>query len=276
MHLPPKQSGLHPSGQWIDFFEEGHRYVIRDRPEQNFLSATTWLSEFFPKFDREAASSRQAAKTGLPKEEILKAWDEKALNSRNKGTLLHSRAEFLIRHFITHATLLPEADLPLLESALLPPEELAHGRTLATSLYQALERMSAAVDFLEVEKVVASPRYGLAGMIDLTVRLRTQGPHPVVGLYDWKTNSRIETTNPWRQGLPPVEHLPDCNFSHYALQLNLYEFLLRNEGYFPPETRFQKVLIHLHSSGYTTHKCPDYQKEIGGMLQSRPPFTSGQ
>ena len=28
---------------------------------------------------------------------------------------------------------------------------------------------------------------------------------------------------------PPLEHLPDCNYYHYCLQLNLYKYILSSE-----------------------------------------------
>jgi len=28
---------------------------------------------------------------------------------------------------------------------------------------------------------------------------------------------------------PPLEHLPDCNYFHYCLQLNLYKYILESE-----------------------------------------------
>jgi hypothetical protein len=40
----------------------------------------------------------------------------------------------------------------------------------------------------------------------------------------------------------PTEHLPNCNHSHYSLQLNLYEFLLKSEGYIPVNATVRKVL----------------------------------
>lgn len=30
--------------------------------------------------------------------------------------------------------------------------------------------------------------------------------------------------NPFQQGLYPISHISDCNYNHYALQLNMYKY----------------------------------------------------
>ena len=42
----------------------------------------------------------------------------------------------------------------------------------------------------------------------------------------------LKKENPWQSAITPcIEHLPDCNFYHYSLQLNTYKALLeKNYG----------------------------------------------
>ena len=47
-------------------------------------------------------------------------------------------------------------------------------------------------------------------------------------VFDWKRCAAIKTDSP-QQMRPPLEHLADCNFNTYALQLNLYRFQLESE-----------------------------------------------
>jgi hypothetical protein len=183
---------------------------------------------------------------------------------------VHGRAEAAIRHF------LETGEVPGLEELLTDrdtdgiSDDPIHTRSLITSMHDAVTRMSGVLDFLHTERVIASPDLRLSGMVDLTVQLRSSSGRNVIGLYDWKTNQKITRHNPWQNGLPPIQHLSDCNYIHYSLQLNLYEYICRREGYFPPDTVFQKVLIHLGPNGYETYKCDDLQHIILLMMEHDP------
>ena len=41
----------HPRDANIQFFEEGHKYVILSEPETKYTSVTTWNHSHFPHFD---------------------------------------------------------------------------------------------------------------------------------------------------------------------------------------------------------------------------------
>ena len=47
-------------------------------------------------------------------------------------------------------------------------------------------------------------------------------------VWDWKRCAQIKT-DARRQMQPPLDHLPDCNWFHYCLQLNLYAYMLESE-----------------------------------------------
>ena len=47
-------------------------------------------------------------------------------------------------------------------------------------------------------------------------------------IWDWKRCAVIKTDSP-QQMQPPLEHLADCNFNAYAMQLNLYRYMLESE-----------------------------------------------
>ncbi len=267
MLVSPTKQDIHPAGHVIEFYEEDHRYCVQGDPSVEFTSATTWISRFFPQFDREGISRRYAEKHQMRQEDVLAMWDEKARIARERGTLIHGRAERSILHFLKYGSHID------LEDVLTDPhhdgvsDDPWHTRKLIETMHQAVVKMSEVLDFITPERVIASPELGLSGMVDLTVKLRTASGRSVVGLYDWKTNQKIQRHNPWQNGLPPIQHLSDCNFIHYSLQLNLYEYICRREGYFESDTLFQKVLIHLGPEGYETYKCDDLQHVIELMLE---------
>lgn len=66
----------------------------------------------------------------------------------------------------------------------------------------------------------------LAGQIDLLC-LRPDGNFAIL---DWKRSKEIKLESRFkRRMLPPFHALDDCNFFHYALQLNVYAYILRTE-----------------------------------------------
>ena len=268
MSVKPTKERIHPSGCIVEFYEAEHRYCIREEPGIEFTSATTWISRFFPEFDRLGVSEKYARKHNLRQEDVLTMWDEKSRVACDRGTLVHERAERAIHHFQENDTHIDLEDILTSEESDGVSDDPLHTRALIAAMHGAVKRMSEVVDFRETECVIASPELCLSGMVDLIVQVRSDRDRPLVGLYDWKTNAKIEQDNRWQNGLPPLGNLPHCNFIHYSLQLNLYEYICRREGYFPEDTDFQKALIHLGSGGYTTYKCPNMQPVIELMLES--------
>ena len=45
-------------------------------------------------------------------------------------------------------------------------------------------------------------------------------------LFDWKRSKQIKKENRYRKGKHPLNHLDDANYWHYALQLNIYKYIL--------------------------------------------------
>lgn len=270
MSLQPTKTGIHPSGKVIEFYELEHQYQIQGEPEIEFTSATTWISQFFPEFERDKVSWNYAQKHNMHQRDVLAMWDKQSNTARERGTLIHEKAEQSILHFLkkgTHVSIddimTPKDDDGLSDD----PERTC---SLIKSMHSAVVKMGEVLGFLQTEYVIASPELHLSGMVDITVKLRSEKDRPLIGLYDWKTNKQIEKHNRWQNGLTPISHLSHCNFIHYSLQLNLYEYICRREGYFSPDTDYQKVLIHLSPDGFKTYKCENMQGIIEMMLESDP------
>ena len=119
------------------------------------------------------------------------------------------------------------------------------------------------LDILGVEQIVFDHRLKLAGTIDLLARSKKDGSILVL---DWKTNSEIKRENSFEKCLFPIDHLDNCNFYHYALQLSLYQFLLTYGGYYPKDTKFKRALIHINTEGAEVIQVPDLTSEIKDMI----------
>ena len=53
-----------------------------------------------------------------------------------------------------------------------------------------------------------------------------QNPDGSFSIYDWKRCKKIEKSNKFEFGLENLDHLPNSNFWHYTLQLNIYKYIL--------------------------------------------------
>ena len=120
------------------------------------------------------------------------------------------------------------------------------------------------LDIIAAEKLVFNEELGLAGTIDLLARSKKDKS---IVILDWKTNKRIIKESPFgKYGLKPISHLMDINFNHYSLQLSIYQYLLSTTGYFPPDTKYRRALIHLTEFQAIPIGIPYLGKELSDML----------
>ena len=86
-------------------------------------------------------------------------------------------------------------------------------------------------------------------------------------IIDHKTNKTIEKENKYNKFcLAPIEHIPDLSYWHYALQLNLYQYLLKYESYVPKNAKFRMFLNHVTSDAAAFIELPDMQSDIKDLV----------
>ena len=86
-------------------------------------------------------------------------------------------------------------------------------------------------------------------------------------IYDWKRSKAIKIKNS-KKGNFPLQHVADCNYMHYALQLNLYKYILEN-NYDVKISSLVLIVCHPVQNGFKKIVCPDMQEEIKDMLDLR-------
>jgi hypothetical protein len=108
----------------------------------------------------------------------------------------------------------------------------------------------------------------LAGQSDLVLLNHEKKTFIVM---DYKTNKKGIEKASYQNKLmyPPVEHLMDCNYNHYALQLNLYAYFLGQElGYKMDELML--LLVNTNSSNkchIKEIKIPLMERELNDILE---------
>ena len=95
-------------------------------------------------------------------------------------------------------------------------------------LYFTKFHNSQALKPYRTEWMVYDKELQLAGSIDMLY----ENEDGTLDICDWKRSKEIKKYNRWQSSTTEcIEHLPDSNFWHYALQLNTYKFLLeKNYG----------------------------------------------
>ena len=125
-------------------------------------------------------------------------------------------------------------------------------------------------DGFHSELMLYNHKWKLAGQMDKAIIVTDLFGIRWVKADDYKTNKKIDIKNPIGKKMKfPLNHLDDCNFIHYCLQINTYMFMLIEEGYkasFP--ARFTHVLLNDREEeiGSTAYMIPDMQKEVKDML----------
>ncbi len=108
----------------------------------------------------------------------------------------------------------------------------------------------------------------LSGSIDMVF----ENPDGTLQIYDWKRCEEIKHEASFGQysKTPCISHLPDTNFWHYALQLNVYKTILEHK-YGKTVTGLYLVCMHPNNK-YKTYQriqVPVLEKEMEELVKLR-------
>ena len=196
----------HSNDLHINFFEDGHIYEIDG--DSNYISVTRIISRLFKEFDTLKFIER-LKKSKNPKyidkspRSIQQEWDQIKEESALSGTLLHKTIEEYSNGILDR---IPES----IETEF--------------SFFLNFEKDLPYLEPYRTEWFIYDTDYRIAGSIDMVyIDKRDNSFH----IYDWKrTKKPISNTKSSDTGYEPFNDIPNNNYSHYSLQLNLYKFLL--------------------------------------------------
>jgi len=114
------------------------------------------------------------------------------------------------------------------------------------------------------EWLVFDPEHKVAGSIDM-VYLKPDG---TLAIYDWKRIEEVKTENRFQSGLGPVSHLPDTNYWHYSLQLNVYRYILQKHYGFTV-SELALVVLHPMNRSWRVVKINFMDDEVAAMMAAR-------
>ena len=106
----------------------------------------------------------------------------------------------------------------------------------------------------------------IAGSIDMIYK-NSDG---TLMIYDWKRCKDITKNNTFNKYAitPCLDTVPDTNFWHYSLQLNIYKYILE-KNYGVKVSQLYLVQLHPVSKNYHLMKVPDLTNTILLLVQDR-------
>lgn len=240
------KTNKHPRDEKIVFQEEGHQYTITGLTEHP-ISVTTLIHLFFPEFDADVVIPKMMARNwanskyfGMSPEAIKTLWEKNGEEASHAGTLMHADIE----RFLNQETVLN-------------PTCTEH--QYFQCFWKGFQVVNPCYVPYRTEWLVFDEERKISGSIDCVLKHVETG---AVTILDWKRSKEIKKENRFEQGFPPFEHLPNCNFSHYTLQLNIYRHLL--------ETKYEQrvaamyiLVFHPNAESFALHVVEKY--DIAGI-----------
>lgn len=248
--MPGCSTATNPKGYHIIFTEDDHKYTtLIDGKEVLYTSGTAFSHPFFPEFDPTGQiTERCAKKEGLTIEQIKAKWAAKGAESCRLGTRTHETCEDVLNGAAKYRNIAESID-----------EQKRFNNAIAIT-----KQIKNRLDILGIELIVFDVELALAGTIDLFGKSRKDGTYIII---DHKTNADLQLENKYQSfAFDPIQNVPNTNFGHYQIQLNLYQYLLKYGGYVPKDAKFKMYLNHITSEHAKLIEVPDRQNEIKDMM----------
>ena len=249
----------HPRDARIAFREEDHTYAI-DGDRTHWTSCTTFIGSFYEHFDPDAViakmmSGRNWTKSkyfGKTAEEIKAGWNANGAEASEAGTRMHLDIE----HYNNAE---PVGNLAGDDYAANPSKEWDYFLS-----YEKNHRIPRGFEPFRTEWLVFKEDIKLAGSIDMVYKK----PDGTLAIYDWKRAKSMDFENKWKKMYPPLSHLPDTNYWHYSLQLNIYRRILQ-ELYGVVVSELALVVLHPNFDHYRVVQLNMMDDEVEAMFQTR-------
>lgn len=238
----------------LGFEPKEHIYILDGVLRLKAISDV--IAHFFYPFNILKQSEQDANKNGMSQTEVIEMWDAKGVESRNIGTFLHEQIENHLKGKRVSFNYPFEYD----------GEIVNYKKTVSIE-----KEFGYFLDFMQDSGVkpfrsewrIFDEKNNIAGTIDLICRNGSQ-----FDIYDWKRSIKASpNATVWQYGTNGLEHVPDIAFNKYALQQNLYKYILEN-NYGIKINKMYLVILHPEYNGYVRYEVPQMNTEISTILKS--------
>lgn len=250
----------------IQFTASDHKYQSIDQNENiEWISVTSLIGVLKKPFDKEttalkSSKNKRSKWFGLTPKEIVAIWDRSNAVAIDLGTWYHNQRESDI---VMHDTIGRSGrDISIVRPIEQDGIKLAPDQNLVEGIYP--------------EHMVYLKSAGICGQAD-----RVEVIGNTIDLYDYKTNKEIKLTayTNWEgvteKMLLPINHLDDCNYTHYSLQLSIYMYIMLKHN---PNLKPGKIMLEhiiFKKEGEDKYGNPIYAKDQDGnfIVDKIVPYT---
>ena len=229
----------------IQFSDSDHTYLIDKKNKA--VSVTELIGRYFPKFDKEFWANKESIKTGKPKNEILKKWDDLGKKARDLGTELHEQIE----NFYNSKEYIRSKELD---------KFFKFHKNHIQDKYQPHR----------TEWRIFDEDKNLAGTVDMVY----EKENGELFIFDWKRSKKIinsdgsiEKNNPFENGINGLRHLPSSDYVKYCLQQNIYKNILESK-YDKKVSSMNLLILHPHLDNYHIIQVESFKNETKYLLDS--------
>lgn len=253
------KTNAHPRDERITFDEATHRYTI-DGSNEGWISCTQFIHGYAQEFDADKIIKKMMASSkwseskyfGMTADEIKTQWSNSANEASSAGTRMHLDIE----HY-------NNADpVGNLEADDWKPNASPEWDYFIA--YDKRWREKHGFEPYRTEWLVFKEDIKLAGSIDMLYKK----PDGTIAIYDWKRAKEIKFENTYQNMLPPLENLPDTNYWHYSLQLNIYRRILE-ELYDIVVSELALVVLHPNNKSFKVIMLNRMDDEVSAMFEDR-------
>lgn len=205
------------------------------------LRVTEVINKYKQPFDSDYWSCVKAMQRGITQEEILAEWKVKGDKGRERGTICHS--------FIENYWKNPDPGLKR-------EPQYAPYIDICDSIISFYNEYSPGLKLMAQELQVVDKEYSIGGTIDSIFYSKKLKQ---LIMLDWKTGKKIDKIGYNKYMKKPINHLIDCTFIHYSLQLSQYRNMLENTKHeLQPERAF---IVHFNG-GYQVIEARDLRDSM--------------
>ena len=249
----------HPRDKRITFEESTHTYTV-DGVKEGWTSCTGFIHSFFEDFNPDAVIAKMMASRKWPDSqyygktafEIKKQWSDSGTEASAAGTRMHLDIERF-----NNADPVGNLEGDEYEPNLGPEWDYF-------LKYERRWRIKHGFVPFRTEWLVFKEDIKLSGSIDMVYKK----PDGTLAIYDWKRSKEIKYENSFQSGLSPLDHLPDTNYWHYSLQLNIYRRILE-ELYDVHISELALVILHPNNPSFKIIQLNRMDDEVTAMFEVR-------
>ena len=237
----------------ISFDSKEHIYLYNG--VRKLTPVSDIVNRFFEPFDSIGMSKKKAWERGCNQCEILEEWDCKGAESREIGTFLHAQIEsyFAGEPMVGSTRFVYDGEYVNVNKTVSIKDELQYFNNFLAEN---------PINPFRTEWRIFDLGLGIAGTIDLLCK-----NGDTYEIYDWKRSSKASPDERiWNYGINGLEHIPDISYYHYALQQNLYKYILE-KNYGIKVSNMYIVVFHPQYGNYRKHRIPLMKKEIETIIR---------